>query len=82
MLRSPAFDVPPEPDLAHVEAGDGLGEPVGADELLDPLTAEVAEEPGYLGRPQKIFRAGAASHLTNDERVCERKQVVKRLAGR
>ena len=80
--RGPTFDVVAPPDLSHVEAGHGLGEPVAADELLDALPAEVAEEPGDLGGPHEIVGARAGSHLTNPSRTCDCLRVVKRLAGR
>ena len=82
MFSSPPFDVGPPPDFAHVQAGDGIGEAVGADELLDALPGQVAEEPGDLGGPHEIVGARAGSHLTNPSRTCDCLRVVKRLAAR
>ncbi len=82
MLGGPPFDVGPEPDLAHVQAGDGFGEPVGADELLDALAGQVAEEPGYLRGADEVLRTRTGSHLTNRVGACQCSGVVKRLAGR
>ena len=82
MLGGPPLDVGAPPDLALVEPGDGLREVLAADELLHALSGQAAEQPGDLCGTQKIFRTGAGSHLTNTERVCERKRVVKRLDNR
>ncbi len=68
MLGGPPLDVVPEPDLAHVETGDGLGEALGPDELLDALAAEVAEEPGDFGGADEVVGTGTGGHLTTAER--------------
>ena len=82
MLGGPPLDVGPPPDLSHVEAGDRLWEAVGADELLDALAAEAAEEPGDLGGPHEIVGARSGSHLTTPACACDCLRVVKRLAAR